>query len=483
VSTYLWNGVEHEDPWPESYTFGSPPELVTGAQSGSVLSGEYYSTSVTFAGDSKPQLFLQQWNPDSNTAIGDRIPIGEAAPGGNQVKVDGVTETTTYRVIAENCWTEMVDKDSVAFSQFTVTVESSDPTITKKVVDQAAARLGDELGWTVSAGIPKPRPVPGTDPVELAIDGYMITEKLDSRLQLVDPDDDGNLVEHVTVSLVSDDVITSPLPGSDVTYSGSTHVMSVTCEETCLAVLADAVTHNPASQVQLSYSTTVLDTGHIPNVASLYQSLDSFPDDPFDLDDHGEPILSNIAISKWGSVTVQKRSASGAALGAQGEGASFQVYLVDPSDPENEGAQPIEIGGDGDATTTGDGGVSSWTTGATGEVKIEGLRYSDWKNGEAVVDPMDYQHYWLVETKAPPGFELAADPIRFDVTAASSALSVGSTPLDDPGLTGVDNLPHNAGFRLPFVGGPGAKWWTICGAVLLLVAALLAFLSARRRRS
>jgi LPXTG-motif cell wall-anchored protein len=154
-------------------------------------------------------------------------------------------------------------------------------------------------------------------------------------------------------------------------------------------------------------------------------------------------------------VTVQKTDENGAAL----SGAVFSVYPTEAD--AKAGTNAITLGGQ-----------TTFAVDASGQVTISGLRYSDWANG-AAVSPGDpgYQSYWLAEVKAPTGYELLAEPIKFDVTAATTAVGVDMT---------VKNVPANAGFQLPLTGGKGVLLYYAAG-VLLLGAALA--LSIRRRRT
>jgi fimbrial isopeptide formation D2 family protein len=338
------------------------------------------------------------------------------------------------------------------------------PTVTKSVVDADAVRTGDEVTWTINAGIPA-----GT------LDGYQITDQIDPRLTF-DPNTD------VSVRLSTDTPPASSLTLSpdgvqagDYTLDHTNGLLTITFTETFpgdgLDALEAAYTNNPATTVVVQIVTTVDDVGVIENAALLYPHAYSFtklPTDP------GGPVQSATVATKWGSIVVQKQDLADAALGQDAAGATFQVYGVDPT--LNANAKPIEIGGDGNPATV-DSGVSSWEVDpGTGEVTIEGLRYSDFEDGADIADPNDWQHYWLVETKAPNGYELSAEPIQFDLTADNDSILVStSNPV------AVPDAPHNAGYELPFAGGPGPGPLTATGAGIIALAMLTALLSTPRR--
>ncbi len=88
------------------------------------------------------------------------------------------------------------------------------------------------------------------------------------------------------------------------------------------------------------------------------------------------------------------------------------------------------------------GGVRTFTTDVNGVVEINGLRQTGWANGAPVVegDP-GWRPYWVIETKAPEGYELLAEPIYVEVVAPA-----------DQGVIKAVNNRHNGGFTLPFTG-------------------------------
>lgn len=138
--------------------------------------------------------------------------------------------------------------------------------------------------------------------------------------------------------------------------------------------------------------------------------------------------------------------------------ASFSVYATEAD--AKAGTNPVALGG-----------ATVFTVGANGQLTISGLRYSDWANGAAVAagDP-NYRSYYLVETTAPSGYELLAEPINFTITAAPTAAGVDLQ---------VKKVPSNNGFELPLTGGPGTTLLYL-GGLLLLVGALVLFIRSRR---
>jgi len=301
-------------------------------------------------------------------------------------------------------------------------------TATKTVQDGSAVKLGDPVNWTIKGGIP-------TDAI---IDGYKITDALDSKLTYVG----------ATVTLVDGTAITA---GTDynVVFDAPSNTVSVVFTPAGRVVLA---AHN-TTQVQVVVNTTVNTIGEIANTAVVYPNAASFTTTP---GQPGGPIVTPPVETKWGNITLEKVNQNGTALA----GASFSVYAT--AADAKAGTNPVTLGG-----------KTVFTVAANGQLTISGLRYSDFANG-ATVAPGDpaYRTYYLVETTAPAGYELLAAPISFLVTAATTAVGVDLQ---------VKNVPSNSGFELPFTGGPGTT--ILYGAGLLILAGAVLLLVRSRRAS
>ena len=82
-------------------------------------------------------------------------------------------------------------------------------------------------------------------------------------------------------------------------------------------------------------------------------------------------------------------------------------------------------------------------------------------------------HYCLVETKAPEGYSLQADPIPFRVMAEKATAKAATAVT-------VTDVPKNAGFRLPLTGANGVIFLTVAGALLVIGGAVSAYANKRR---
>lgn len=160
-----------------------------------------------------------------------------------------------------------------------------------------------------------------------------------------------------------------------------------------------------------------------------------------------------------GGIQLFKQSPAGAAL----SGASFRVYRMarqdEISDPDcvliklgetQFKMLPVSFYDTADLT---DGPVTELTTGQDGTGYIYGLAYGD---------------YYLVETKAPEGYNALREPVKFTVSADSH--------LNENRLV----VTNTSGAELPETGGIGTGLFT--GAGLLLMCSAAALLLARKYR-
>lgn len=329
--------------------------------------------------------------------------------------------------------------------------------ITKTVADADKVKLGDTVTWTILGDIPR---------VE-ALTGYRIVDPIDAKLEYVPT---------ARVSLTGGGTLVG---GDYMVTQNADKSVTVNFTSTGLAKLATAWQADATAQVQVEIDTKVIASGEIENQAILYPNEHSFqwdpndpgydPDNPPGTDEPGGPVPSDPVVTKFGGITILKhdvkddtKTLSGAKFRVFTSKAAAEAYAANPN---VGGFITITSGATGATTST-----SEWTTLGNGQVVIDGLRYTNWANGAAVAEgETGYQTYWLLETVAPNGYELLAQPIEFKVTDQATEITLP-----------VKNVPHNAGFELPLTGGAGTTVLTALGLLLLAGGVTAAMLSRRK---
>lgn len=120
------------------------------------------------------------------------------------------------------------------------------------------------------------------------------------------------------------------------------------------------------------------------------------------------------------------------------------------------------------------------TTDATGKAVLNGVPY-----GSAGVAPGDSSHsstsFWIVETKAPAGYNLLPDPIEvgFDYDAVQETLISGQVITHNYFNKGI-SVFNTMGFTLPRTGASGIIISTIAG--LALLSAVVIIIARRKTR-
>ena len=160
-------------------------------------------------------------------------------------------------------------------------------------------------------------------------------------------------------------------------------------------------------------------------------------------------------------------------------GATFRIYRSEENAQQDQ--NPIAVtGSDGSYTVNpvqkGEG-LSYDMVSASAEVGT-GLGFNLKLNGLAAGD------YWLVETKAPDGYNGVTAPIKVTVTLSANddvndwTISNNGTVVDDK----VIDIENSTGSLLPGTGGMGTILFTVIG-VALVIAVAGSFVVSRRRRA
>lgn len=304
---------------------------------------------------------------------------------------------------------------------------------------------------------------------------YVVGDKLDAKVKLVDVKlkaKDGTELNDNDFTVYKNDAKWAK-PGSVedaakgdsggkievvLTLSGIEKAVAGGGLETQLDVLADET---------VVYPYTVKNTAtFIPNDSWWKSNHDNKPYDPEDPEDPNDPPTSEEVLSPFGALEIAKIDANyddspGPLMAKQQqsndflEGAVFSVYHNPANDCNTSVKDPANLISAGH------------TTNSYGWLQIGGLGASDFYDGKVQTELMSY---CLVETKAPEGYNLQAQPMEFTITSrdGDNGRIANVTHMD------VRNTEKNLGNSLPLTGGSGAAVLGGAGAALLLGAGVYA---------
>jgi len=193
----------------------------------------------------------------------------------------------------------------------------------------------------------------------------------------------------------------------------------------------------------------------------------------------GNPVSKNSNIVKihTGAIEIIKVD-SETGNGLNVNGAEFQIAS---SEANAQNGNYLRIAVDGSIIDFGEPGYATageWiaiTSGGTlstpATAIFEGLKdYTQDASGVRT-----YLSYWLVETKAPNGYNLLANPIQVDFTVLNSTEAIGYT------VTVTVN--NTSTFTLPRTGNLGTILLAAGGGALIAVSAALIFNSRKKKRA
>lgn len=313
-----------------------------------------------------------------------------------------------------------------------------------KIVGNESLTVGGDVTWTISANIPRNPNPSGTTPAFVAPDAFEIDDTLtDAELTLSTTATPAITVTAGSTALTRGTHYTvTPVTGAGTT----THQIVFTSQG--LAALATAINADPNAKVVVTLATTVHKAAVIGNAAKVFPDAQSKT--------NNTPITTPTVQTKYGSYLLNKKSSDNV---SDLSGAQFRVYATEAA---------AKAGGS-DYLTTAENSAGLWTTAASGQVSVGGLRYSGWVDGHPVTAGQPgYQTYWLVEVKALEGHQLLAQPVSFVVDDTSATQTSRE----------IVNQKTTGGFVLPLTGGSGVVLFTVLG-VAILAAVLIA---ARLRR-
>ena len=269
--------------------------------------------------------------------------------------------------------------------------------------------------------------------------------------------------------------------GTDSTVTGGPIVQIVFTDAGLVKLAA-----NSSATVVTTINTTVNAeglTGVIPNQATFIPNQGSWEANPGNWGNPETPgtstpttpttgTPSTMTQLKYGDLIITKQDPAMTAGAADMEGAEFAVY-----------ATPKGTATCTDAVLTGTPiatGVIPTTPGIDNKVTIKGLETSDfYLNATQTL----LQYYCLVETKAPVGYNLLAQPISFTVMQAFDNTANPPAPILATFAQTMNNEKANLGNNLPLTGGEGVAALSLGGLALIGGGAGYYAYTSRKRRT
>lgn len=332
-------------------------------------------------------------------------------------------------------------------------------TTPEKTVDDGpdtTYEIGDLIDWTISTAVPSQ-----------TTDAYAFKDELVEHLEIP-----ADAADNVAVTLNGTPLVydADDLPGNDYTiaYDAATdNILTVELTAAGRTKLNAAV--GSGVQIALTLTTEVVSLpadGIIENTGAV------FPNSGFPLT--GPGIVTPPVESKFGEIYILKVIAgtttglAGAQFKVFASQADAEAYSADPTANADLPLQAYQNGiGNGSLTET-------FTTDADGEVSISGLRASNWQDGEELTDSADFQNYWLLEVRAPDGYELLTAPVG-PITVLYDNANPTVLPFGEATIENVEKP------LLPFTGGTIATWLFYLGGGLILVGGAALLIRARSR--
>ena len=339
--------------------------------------------------------------------------------------------------------------------------------VDKKVTDKPAPGSGHDITYTITTSIPK------VDyPGGARIKRYEVVDQLDKRIKK------DALTPVVKIVGQNETPLADTTDYTLITAEGADHNWAtIQLTEEGRRKAAEA-RHNGTGETKVQvtltakFDATVNLEGDLSNTAGLIPNdSPNFTWDPSNPGTKVPGIPTTPVLSKYGKVVVTKTGTDELADMTKYNGAQFQVYectktaggaTLRDGDPSTQAVDPLTIGGE-----------KTFTTAGQGMVEINYLRANDYVDGMKKDTLTDEDHYCLVETKAPEGYTLQADPIPFRVLADNATAKA-------PTAVTVTDVPKNAGFRLPLTGANGVIFLTVAGALLVAGGAVVAYANKRR---
>lgn len=310
---------------------------------------------------------------------------------------------------------------------------------TKTIDDTTAVIPGDDVSYEILADIPTMNPT----------DLFVIRDELPPQVQL----------QAGTLQVGLGDG-TQWVAGAGGHYEASLTAggFEITLTQRGRQSAYEATTAGQAEQLRVGFTATVVAEivtgldGEFTNQAEIFPNRSSW--------ENNTPLRPTVD-AKWGGIQVVKVDSADNSRALAG--AQFELWYGPDRDFEN--AVPLR-----EDQTDPSSDSQVWISDSTGELNLNPLRFSTWVGGEAVTEgDSGYRYYWLVEVRAPEGFQRLESPIGFEVNHQSVAQQI---------------VVENVAEPPPIIGETGSTILRLAPLMgLLIIAGLIAVTISRSRVS
>ncbi len=222
------------------------------------------------------------------------------------------------------------------------------------------------------------------------------------------------------------------------------------------------------SYITITFNATVNENALDKETSTVGNQADLDFTNKFDQEVNGE---SDIVDIHYGNIQVIKQDAANQ---TRLNGAQFQIA----SSQENaEAGHYLKKTTDGKVVDYGEEGydeAEDWIVTTANDGDADGMAiFEGLADYTGTGDGKTYLSYWIVETKAPDGYNLLADPVQVTFSAENST--------SENAYTVEITVNNTQGFTLPETGGTGTILFTVGGIALVGVAVILLVTTRKRK--
>ena len=321
-----------------------------------------------------------------------------------------------------------------------VTIHDKNDMPFSKVDDKVSAEVGETVNYTITGKVP--------DYTGFTTYTYKVTDTMSEGL---------TFQKVVKVTVGGTDVTLSCTLNYDVDNNANKFTVSIPVKS-----------YTIGDKIEVTYSALVNENA-VAKISKNSATL-TYSNDPKDgTEATTTPVEETVYSSKIAIEKVEKLAAGATATPKKLKDAEFVLYKKAPTDADPDAIQYYKKWDDTDTTK-----AVSWvnTIAEATTVKTD-------ENGEASFEGLANGTYYLVETKAPAGYNQLTEAQKVEVHDGEHNTPVTS----ETQLTVTAKVENQAGTLLPSTGGMGTTIFYVLGAVLVVGAGVLLVTKKRMSQS